>query len=62
MSKKRRPGQIANVTGKMLRCAKREFGCEGCVLDDILLCPNRIKNGAHEDCIENGIIFISIKT
>jgi hypothetical protein len=60
MSKKRRPGQIANVSGKVLRCAKREFGCEGCVLNDILLCPNRVKNGETEDCIENKIIFIPV--
>ena len=61
MSKKRKPGQIANVTGKMLRCTKREFGCEGCVLNDILLCPNCVKNGEKEDCIENKIIFIPVK-
>ena len=33
MSKKRKPGQIAKVTGKMLRCKKREYGCNGCVLN-----------------------------
>lgn len=59
MSKKRKPGQIAKVTGKILRCKKREYGCNGCVLNDISLCPN-ISKTIEEDCIGNGIIFINV--
>ena len=59
--KHRKPGQIAKIDGKMLRCKKREFGCEGCVLNDMLLCPCVISN--HPDppnCIDDGIIFINV--
>lgn len=53
-----KPGQLRKVNGKMLRCKKREWGCKGCILDDIMLCPNVTKNGKHYDCIEDGIIFV----
>ena len=59
MSKKRKPGQIAKIDGKIVRCKRREFGCQGCILNSISLCPNISK--VDENCIENGIIFINIR-
>ena len=56
--KKRKPGQVAKVAGKILRCKRRELGCEGCVLNSISLCPNISK--VEEDCIGNSIIFINV--
>ena len=52
-----KPGQIRKITGKIVRCKKREFGCEGCILNDILLCPRMVRNSTC-NCIEDGIIFV----
>lgn len=54
---KMKPGQIRNITGKLVRCKKRIFGCDGCILNDILLCPRMIKN-SNLNCIEDGVIFV----
>ena len=56
-----KPGQIAKISGKIVRCKKREYGCEGCVFNDILLCPCIISN--HPDppnCIDDNVIFINV--
>ena len=59
--KHRKPGQIAKVSGKIVRCKKREYGCEGCVFNDILLCPCIVSNHPDPpDCIDDGIIFINV--
>ena len=57
MKKGRAPGRFAKVNGKQVRCAKREFGCTGCVFDDLLLCPCLTKNPNAPDCIGEGLIF-----
>lgn len=54
-----KPGQLKNIDGKFLRCMKREYGCDGCILNDILLCPRLVRNRNNPpQCIEDGIIFV----
>lgn len=55
-----KPGQLAKVNGKVLRCKKREEGCKGCILNNLLLCPSLSKNNKNApDCVTLGIIFVS---
>ena len=62
MTTKLIPGQIRNIDGKRVRCKKREFGCEGCILNHMLLCPRMIRNNpTAPNCIEDGVIFIPPK-
>lgn len=52
-------GRFAKIDGKVVRCKKRTNGCEGCVLDDMILCPRMGKTQkSNITCIEDGIIFV----
>jgi len=58
MEKKRiKPGQIYVHNGSFLRAKKKIDGCTGCVLNNLLLCPN-LKGMNGPDCEENNIVFV----
>lgn len=42
-----KPGQFFKFNGFRYQTRKRTNGCKGCVLDDIILCPNIVdsRNG-----------------
>lgn len=55
-----RPGQIVSINGILYRAKRRESGCKGCVLDDLLLCPC-ITNGTKPlDCSYDDIILVKV--
>nr|DAE46242.1 MAG TPA: ATP-binding sugar transporter [Caudoviricetes sp.] len=63
MRKKPKPGQFFSVNGKVYRVMKRTNGCDGCVLNQIYLCPSirDIRyNSFNPECAANGIIFVDI--
>ena len=35
-----KPGQFCTINGALFRAKKRINGCEGCALNDIIMCPN----------------------
>lgn len=59
--KQYKAGQLYYHNGRYYRFTKSESLCEGCVLDDILLCPNIVdRRGRKFDlvpCVENGLIL-----
>lgn len=57
-----KPGQIVSVNDINYRAKKRTCGCEGCVLNDILLCPGVVVKdvGKKLDCSVDGIILTSV--
>jgi len=57
-----KPGQIVSVNDNMYRAKKRTAGCEGCVLNDILLCPGVVVKdvGKQLDCSTDGIILVNV--
>lgn len=55
-----KPGQWFKLNDTVYRAMKRTNGCEGCILDDIILCPNIVdsRNGTPPlDCELNNIIL-----
>lgn len=58
-----KPGQIVNVNGTLFRAKKRENKCEGCILNDLLTCPNigvpKNKEKPYA-CSIDDIIFVKI--
>ena len=59
--KKIRPGQFYWHLGHLFRAARRTNGCKGCILDDIIICPNvhtKTNRDTRPDCEENRIIFV----
>ena len=60
--KKIRPGQFYWHNKVLLKAAKRTNGCQGCVLNSIVLCPNIMlsnsKNQEIPNCETNDIIFV----
>jgi hypothetical protein len=58
-----KPGQFYAVDGIIYRAKKRINNCQGCALDNILLCPNivdRRKEKPKLDCELSNIILIRI--
>lgn len=57
-----KPGQIVNVNDNMYRARKRTHGCEGCVLNDILLCPSVVVKdvGKKLDCSMDNIVLTNV--
>lgn len=57
-----KPGQIISINDTNYRAKRRTNGCEGCVLNDILLCPGVvIKNvGKALDCSTDDIILTNV--
>lgn len=58
-----KPGQFCTINGIVYRAKKRVKDCNGCALDNILLCPNIVdrRQGKPElDCELNDIILIKV--
>ena len=58
-----KPGQFCNINGTLYRAKRREDGCKGCVLNDILTCPNITdsRNGTRLlECSLNDIILVNV--
>lgn len=56
-----KPGQAYWHNGHLLRAKKRTDGCEGCVLNNPLLCPNIELKGQEKtgpDCVNDNIILV----
>lgn len=56
-------GQFCTINGVTYRGKKRENGCKGCALDDLLMCPNivdRRKEKPPLDCALNDIILVRV--
>lgn len=56
-----KPGQIVSINGILYRAKRREHGCKGCVLDDLLVCP--CVTGTKEkpiDCSYDDIILVRV--
>lgn len=60
-----KPGQFCNINGAIFRAKKRVNGCEGCALNDLLLCPNIVDSRTNDEkpleCLENNIIFVKVQ-
>ena len=55
-----KPGQFWSYNGQLLRVKRRTNGCQGCLYEKRIWCPNTVIKGSHSDvphCIENDIIF-----
>lgn len=58
-----RPGQYTWINGVQYRAKRRTYGCNGCVLDDFLLCPNIVdrRNGKRPlECYNKDIILVRV--
>lgn len=58
-----KPGQFCTINGTVYRAKKRIRDCQGCALDNILLCPNivdRRKEKPELECELNNIILIRV--
>ena len=56
-----KPGQYWSPDRhRIVRCVKRENGCEGCIYEDnLILCPGvHTRNGQTIDCSLLNIIFV----
>ena len=64
--KKPRPGQYVSVSTSdiVYRAKKRTYGCNGCVLNNPLVCPNvkdrRFEQEPEIDCIGSDIILVNV--
>lgn len=56
-----KPGTIRKVNGRLVRIARRDGSCEGCVFDN-LFCPaikvQRSNKEVNVDCFIEGVKFI----
>jgi hypothetical protein len=59
-----KPGQLCTINNSVYRAKRRTYGCEGCALNDIILCPNITdrRNGGRNvlDCDLNNIILVRV--
>lgn len=58
-----KPGQFCTIDGVVYRAKKRTHDCDGCALDNIILCPNivdRRKDKPQLECELNNIILIKV--
>lgn len=62
-----KPGQLHTINNQVYRVKKREYGCQGCAFNNVLLCPNvlfkrKINLGPVEkfSCTESGTIFVKV--
>lgn len=57
-----KPGQYWSPDGvHIVRVAQRTNGCNGCLYEKIIPCPNSIVKGSKKepvDCVVNDIIFV----
>lgn len=54
-------GCIYNPMGHNVRAVRRTNGCNGCIYEKMIPCPNSIVKGSKKepiDCIVNDIIFV----
>lgn len=64
--KRPRPGQYVSVStsDSVYRAKKRTCGCNGCVLSNLLVCPNirdkRFEQEPEIDCIGSDIILTNV--
>ena len=58
-----KPGQFCTIGGTLYRARKRTNECQGCALDDLLLCPNIVDRRTDKpelECDLNNIILVKV--
>lgn len=56
-----KPGQLITLNNCVYRAKKRTFGCNGCDLNSITLCPNIVDRRFEEPPLLCGITGIILK-
>lgn len=58
-----KPGQFCTINGVVYRAKKRTNRCQGCALDDFIMCPNIGDSRSPEQLLEcslNDIILVKV--